>query len=276
LICYFFSLVDRYHQQLFVQIAPYELIGQRWSKSSKLIESPNICWLIEQFNVLSGTVSTSVVAVEHPAVRAGVITWWIAVADELYSHNDFSRFVTIKKTLFCCFAEKQFFFSNSTMAIMSGLLNTSVHRLERTWQIVRKRNQVRHARFEALVQASNRFELLKICSSSSFIMAFCGSEKNYTNLRNAVRKSTPPMLPYLGIFLQDLTFCEDAQKDFLYGELINFEKKVQLASIIQDILLYQSVPYPFAVVDEIQSYLSRFVPLNSEKLYSRSLLLEPR
>ncbi len=84
------------------------------------------------------------------------------------------------------------------------------------------------------------------------------------------------MLPYLGVFLQDLTFCEDAQKDFVGPDMINFEKKVQLASIVQTILLYQSVLYPFTPVEEIQLYLARFVPLNSEKLYGRSLILEPR
>lgn len=109
-----------------------------------------------------------------------------------------------------------------------------------------------------------------------FLSPFPPSEKNFSGLRSACSKATPPILPYLGVFLQDLTFCEDAQKDMVGTEMINFEKKVQLASIIQTIILYQSVVYPFASVDEIQLYLARFVPLNSEKLYSRSLILEPR
>lgn len=61
--CFFHSEVARqislYQQKLFCQIAPHELIGQRWSKADKLVESPNVCWLIEQFNVLSGVVSTT-------------------------------------------------------------------------------------------------------------------------------------------------------------------------------------------------------------------------
>ncbi len=72
--------ISVYQQRLFVQIAPFELIGQRWNKAEKLVESPNVCWLIEQFNILSGTVSSSIVGVEDPESRAGMIVWWIQVA----------------------------------------------------------------------------------------------------------------------------------------------------------------------------------------------------
>ncbi len=65
----------------------------------------------------------------------------------------------------------------STMAIVSGLLNTSVYRLDRTWRLVKKKHQTFHAKFETLVSASNRFELvvgLFVCwFLFCFVFFFC-------------------------------------------------------------------------------------------------------
>ncbi len=215
-----------------------------------------MCLLIESFNVLSGIVSTSVVRVEEPRERAGAIAFWIRVAQAAFQHNDFS----------------------CTMAIASGLLNSSVHRLARTWAIVKKRWETLHAVFDKLVAAlsadrnySARFRFPFLCFCSFLAQA----------LRAALRACNPPTMPYLGIFLQDMTFADDGNKDMVMSadgvtKLVNFEKRVQLASKIQDIVLYQSVPYQYERVEEVQLYLARFAPLGSEKLYARSLLLEPR
>lgn len=45
---------------------------------------------------------------------------------------------------------------SSTMAVVSGLLNTSVHRLDRTWRLLKKRNQTLQAKFDTLVAACTR------------------------------------------------------------------------------------------------------------------------
>jgi hypothetical protein len=228
------------HQRLFCAINPMELLNQSWNKETKNLKAPNVCLLIESFNVLSGIVSTSVVRVEEPRERAGAIAFWIRVAQAAFQHNDYS----------------------CTMAIVSGLLNSSVHRLARTWAIVKKRWETLHGVFDKLVSSLS-------------------SDRNYSLLRAALRACNPPTMPYLGIFLQDMTFADDGNKDVVMSadgvtKLVNFEKRVQLASKIQDIVLYQSVPYQFERVEPVQLYLSRFAPLGSEKLYARSLLLEPR
>ncbi len=228
------------HQRLFVAINPTELLNQNWNKDTKQLKSPNVCLLIDTFNVLSGIVSTSVVRIEEPRERAGAIAFWIRVANAAYQHNDFS----------------------CTMAVVSGLLNSSVHRLARTWAVVKKRWEAENATFDKLVTALS-------------------SDRNYSSLRAALRAANPPTMPYLGVFLQDMTFADEGNKDTVAGadgttRLINFEKRVQLASKIQDVLMYQSVPYQFDRVEEIQTYLTRFSPLDSERLYARSLALEPR
>ena len=90
---------------------------------------------------------------------------------------------------------------------------------------------------------------------------------------------------FLSFFLSFFLFLyvtknfSDGNKDTIMLEnvsCINFEKRVQISKIIQDIMLYQSVGYNFVEVSEIQAYFARFSPLNSEKLYARSLIIEPR
>ena len=40
-------------------------------------------------------------------------------------------------------------------------------------------------------------------------------EKNFQNFRAHLHKADPPCIPYLGLYLTDLTFIEDGNKDFI-------------------------------------------------------------
>ena len=41
------------------------------------------------------------------------------------------------------------------------------------------------------------------------------TKNNYKNYRTSLRSTPLPLIPYLGIFLTDLTFAEDGNKDFV-------------------------------------------------------------
>ena len=95
---------------------------------------------------------------------------------------------------------------NGVMEILSGLENAAVFRLKKSWE-----------------KANN-----EIYESLSSLLA---SSQNHSEYRKTLREHvTPPAVPYLGIFLSDLTFIEEGNKDFLPSpldntiELINFEK----------------------------------------------------
>jgi hypothetical protein len=95
-----------------------------------------------------------------------------------------------------------------------------------------------------------------------------------------IHSVNPPCIPFLGIYLQDLTFIEDGNPDIIKQStnLINFAKQQKSAEVIREIKQFQSPPYIFQYVPEIQEFV-RF-QLNASRdvdyLYERSLELEPR
>ena len=61
------------------------------------------------------------------------------------------------------------------------------------------------------------------------------SRKHFLNqnliYRQALAESTPPCIPYIGLILQDLTFVQIGNQDFL-EEKINFAKRWQQFNIL--------------------------------------------
>ncbi len=106
------------------------------------------------------------------------------------------------------------------------------------------------------------------------------SNRNFNEYRDMMRLVTAPCVPFFGVYLTDLTFVENGNPDFLQGDsqMINFSKRVKIADIIREIQQYQSLPYVFHDVDDIQSYLTAgfdSAPSIDEQ-YQLSLTLEPR
>ena len=104
--------------------------------------------------------------------------------------------------------------------------------------------------------------------------------RNYAEYRAALKKAPLPVLPFLGMFLTDLTFTDDGNPDFRNnGKLINFDKYAKTARIISDLMKYQ-IQYPLSEVHEIQEYLNHSIQergvRDPQELYELSLKLEPR
>jgi hypothetical protein len=113
---------------------------------------------------------------------------------------------------------------------------------------------------------------------------------NFTKFRNYLHKEiAPPCVPYLGVYLTDLTFIEDGRfmryfylinignPDFIQETLINFDKRRRIATVIKEIKQYQQTPYNFNVVPVIKGFLlagGEYVDEN--ECYKLSLLREPK
>jgi hypothetical protein len=125
-------------------------------------------------------------------------------------------------------------------------------------------------------QMSNR----ATTQSLAQIRKLMGANRNFTEYRLIIHSVNPPCIPFLGIYLQDLTFIEDGNPDCLKksNSLINFAKRHKAAEVIRELKQFQSFPYNFHTIDQFQDFIKSNLDQSHdvEKLYEKSLQLEPR
>eukprot|EP01119_Soliformovum_irregulare_P016088 TRINITY_DN4627_c0_g1_i1.p1 TRINITY_DN4627_c0_g1~~TRINITY_DN4627_c0_g1_i1.p1 ORF type:complete len:1122 (-),score=370.58 TRINITY_DN4627_c0_g1_i1:3-3107(-) len=143
---------------------------------------------------------------------------------------------------------------NSMLGIAAGLNSSAVFRLKIT--------------FGELPEKSRK--------AFDNIMMLMSNKKAYKDYREALRSIEPPCVPYIGVFLTDLTFAEEGNKDTQAG-LINFRKRELVSEIIENsIRLHQQSRYTFNLNDTLTLALSQLPFFDNEQLYQISLLREPR
>eukprot|EP00457_Paulinella_chromatophora_P003248 gb/GEZN01003254.1/.p1 GENE.gb/GEZN01003254.1/~~gb/GEZN01003254.1/.p1 ORF type:complete len:649 (+),score=89.33 gb/GEZN01003254.1/:22-1968(+) len=143
---------------------------------------------------------------------------------------------------------------NSLFAIYAGLAANPIHRLKKTQELVSAKLQKKFLEYKELFKG----------------------DKNSRNLRAVLSTTPTPCIPYIGIFLTDLTFIELGNPDMI-GEMINFDKRKKLADRIDIIKQYQQAGYQLAKVDLVHVYFeSHFKVINEETLYEISVKNEPK
>eukprot|EP00004_Rigifila_ramosa_P017979 TRINITY_DN4427_c0_g1_i3.p1 TRINITY_DN4427_c0_g1~~TRINITY_DN4427_c0_g1_i3.p1 ORF type:complete len:159 (+),score=47.82 TRINITY_DN4427_c0_g1_i3:126-602(+) len=148
-------------------------------------------------------------------------------------------------------------------AIISGLGNASVHRLQHTFAELSK-------------------SAVQTLEESRAVMS---NQSNHKTYREAFRTAAPPKVPYLGVYLTDLTFIEDGNKDEIVVKdettgaehlLVNFSKRKKIAAVIQEIQRNQQTPYNLLSVEQVQRLLINLEFDDERTLYNLSLEHEPR
>lgn len=104
------------------------------------------------------------------------------------------------------------------MAIIAGLNKAPVSRLKNTIKEV-------------------PLKLIKKLKDFEDLMTAEGSYKNY---RQLLASSTPPSIPYIGVYLIDLTYMEDGNPDMIDGR-INFVKRDMVSKVIQKFQEHQQM-----------------------------------
>ncbi|CCG84890.1 protein of unknown function [Taphrina deformans PYCC 5710] len=190
-------------------------------------------------------------------LHSNQITAWVAEAI-LYQTDLKKRVNLIKHFVFI--AEKCRVLNNfSTLtAIISGLNSAPIHRLRRTWDLLNAR----------------------VAMSAEDLNRLMNSSKNFSQYREALHSTMPACVPFLGVYLTDLTFIEDGNPNMSVKarHLINFSKRQKTADVIRDIQQYQAVPYSLQAVPEIQNYIRSCMDITRDisELYHISLEREPR
>jgi hypothetical protein len=99
---------------------------------------------------------------------------------------------------------------------------------------------------------------------------------NFEKYRTALKNVVPPCVPYLGVYLTDLTFLNDGNTDFI-GEdkvLVNFTKMAKVGRVVRQIVQFQQAPYCLASIEFIKDYIINHEMWDEEVQYKKSTELE--
>uniref|UniRef100_UPI003AAF1736 ral guanine nucleotide dissociation stimulator-like 2 n=1 Tax=Centroberyx gerrardi TaxID=166262 RepID=UPI003AAF1736 len=245
--------------ELFVRLVPYHCLGSLWSQRDKKGRE-GVCWsvraTVRQFNKLANAVLASCLwpTKLRSQQRARLLEKWISVAEECRARKNFS----------------------SLYAIVSALQSNPIHRLRRTWQETDREAMRRYEELSEIFSDKDNYsqsrELLKEEGTSKF-----ANLDNRLNNRRLAGSSAQGTVPYLGIFLTDLTMLDTAVKDRLDNGYINFDKRRREFEVLAQIrLLQSSCKNCVFIADEafVQWYQS--VPtLTEEESYRLSNEIEP-
>ncbi|KAI0300360.1 ras guanine nucleotide exchange factor domain-containing protein [Russula brevipes] len=192
-----------------------------------------------------------------------VITGW--VAESILNEADIRRRTSLVK-FFIKLADRCMVLHNfaTSRSILAALDSSTISRLQQTW---------------AGVSQKQKLQL-------DSVRKLADHARNYHEYRSRLRETVPPAVPFLGLYLTDVTFCREGNPSHRTSplaaekKLINFSKYHKMARIVQDIQRFQ-VPYMLKEVAETQDFLKDAFEKSKDHgdlhdLYRRSLLVEPR
>ena len=219
----------------YYQITAKELLDCAWSKPSMRHRSPNIIALTNKFNILSDWVVSEILNAPTKHFRIKRIIDFAKLADALWNMSNFF----------------------DAMAIASSINGNAIYRLKHHKAIIEREFADSLKPIEVILEASK-------------------SDKNFANLlqiHNDALAKGHPAIPYVGVYLTQLTFTYDGNPDFIEGK-VNFSKCVGVYKIIDKILKFQTKQYNFLVIDQVQEKLRELKREDESKLFSKSLKVE--
>ncbi|CAE6445015.1 unnamed protein product [Rhizoctonia solani] len=150
-------------------------------------------------------------------------------------------------------------------SILAALDSSTISRLSKTWMGLSAKNKTRLENLRKLTDHT----------------------RNHYEYRARLRGIRGHAVPFLGIYLTDVTFCREGNPDKRISPydatrtLVNFDKYRRLAAIAEEVKRFQ-VPYNLIEIPEVQKYLEYAFERVKKSgndlhdLYRRSLLVEPR
>ncbi|KAI0087803.1 ras guanine nucleotide exchange factor domain-containing protein [Irpex rosettiformis] len=209
-----------------------------------------------------------------------VITGW--VAESILNEGDTKKRTALIK-FWIKLADRCSTLQNfsTPRSILAALDSSTISRLHQTWTGLPQKNRL-------------QLDVLRKLADHA---------RNYHEYRARLRNTVPPAVPFLGLYLTDITFCREGNPSYRTSpknpekQLLNFNKYHKLARIIQgrqfphhgllfrliideDMQRFQ-VPYTLKEIPEVQEYLKDAFEKSKNRtdlqdLYRRSLLIEPK
>nr|CAI5835544.1 unnamed protein product [Callosobruchus analis] len=131
--------------------------------------------------------------------------------------------------------------------------------------------------FNGVLQICSAFTNTSTKHTMEKLQCIVTSDGRFRALRDALHRCDPPCIPYLGIYLTDLSFIEEGTPNFTSEGLLNFAKMRMVAHVIREIRHFQQTLYKIELIPRVANYLlATSLLMEDEALYSASLELEPR
>lgn len=149
----------------------------------------------------------------------------------------------------------------SASALIVGLNTIPVSRLKHSFGQLKRKDQKMMEQYNQLMDPTH----------------------SYRNYRTALRAASPPSIPYIGLYLSDLTFIHEGNPDYIdeAQSIINFDKQMLVHNVLREVLLFQQMSHLYEekagpVVEPLHSFLLALPVLHSDVLYNLSIAHEPR
>eukprot|EP01134_Creolimax_fragrantissima_P007334 CFRG7334T1 len=167
---------------IFSNIQSEEFKCLAWSKEQRDTLAPNIVKLTNSFNSISQFVYMRILIEVDVKERAKQLKFWIMVSRESFLIRDF----------------------HTTLAVVSALNSAGVSRLKRTWKLLPTKYLNEYNDLSLLMNSEGNFRKYRAA------IALPTPQPN-SNQSQTISAQTlaSPCLPYLGVFLSDLTFIEE-------------------------------------------------------------------
>jgi hypothetical protein len=173
--------------------------------------------------------------------RFNLESFWAAT--EVLKEEDLKkRIEALKKIILLtksCLDNNNFF---STFALISGLSTNAVQRLKKTWEGLPSKVKITFTEMEKLMDPS----------------------RNMRNYRMELESKEPPIIPFLPIYLKDLTFINDGNQSKV-DNMINFDKLRMMSSRVHDLISLTDKTYSFKENPIIQNYLAKPTKIVDDK-----------
>ncbi|KAI8906627.1 ras guanine nucleotide exchange factor domain-containing protein [Powellomyces hirtus] len=163
-------------------------------------------------------------------------SYWCAT--EVVKEKDLKKRVVLLRKLIAtgkmCQELNNFF---TMYAFIAGLNMPPIQRLKKTWDALPDKSKKQWAELEKIQDPS----------------------RNMKNYRDILSVAVPPIVPFLPLYLKDLTFMNDGNASKIGDErqMINFDKLRMMGNRVKDISALASVEYNFEPLPHIQNFLSK-------------------
>ncbi len=195
-------------------------------------ESDILSWFSSFFNHLSMWVAQTIVNKFADDYQSNIVNYFLKLIKHLRSQNDF----------------------NGMMAIVAGINNVSVQRLQTLWNTLSKRE----------------------CNLFEEVDAMCSPRTGYSTFRAFMTSRKPPAMPYIAMYLSDIQHIKDSKSTFVVPsteKVYNVERIVQCGERLVEFYEWTHLLQCPCDIDSLSTLYYATV-VSEDELYIKSLSLQ--